>query len=194
MDESKGSKDPLHGVTMGTRKGGAALPSSLRPVMNNLKTACLVVALLLAVCCQSDTAMSEEEERTVKESVQRAFDGLVEASRSLNAERYFEYFDDQKFSGLSAAGTVWHSIEDLESVIRPGFSMIEEIQSLEFDNVKITIVDRTTAILVNEYNDTALLKNGEVVSGSGGGVQVWSKSGGSWKLVSVADASKTRAE
>lgn len=124
-----------------------------------------------------------------------AFRGLVDASEALDVSRYCEYIDKDKFTGLSADGKVWHSFDDLEQVISSGFKMIEKIISLEFFNVKVTVMNPPTAILVNEFRQTILLKNADKVQQSGGGVQVWYKSEHGWKLVSISasDASQ-RAE
>ena len=118
-----------------------------------------------------------------------AFLALVTASRELDFDRYLNSFDRDLFSGLRADGTVMHSIADLEQTYRPGFEMLESIEELEFRNVKITVLNATTAILVNEYSDVSILKTGGRVSGKGGGTQVWAKSDGAWKLVSVSSSS-----
>jgi Domain of unknown function (DUF4440) len=122
----------------------------------------------------------------IESEVLEAFGGLVEASKSLNSARYLAYFDKEKFTGLNADGKVWHSIKGLEALIISGFPMVERSISLEFKNVKVTVIDPSTAILVNEYKQTMLLKDGNVVSRSGGGVQVWHQASGKWKLVSVS--------
>lgn len=128
----------------------------------------------------------------IEAEVTGAFRGLVDASEALDSSRYFAYIDKEKFTGLSADGKAWHSFADLENVITTGFRMIERIVSLEFSNVKVTVINPSTAILVNEYKQSILLKNTEVVQQSGGGTQVWSKSGDAWKLVSISasDASQ----
>ena len=122
----------------------------------------------------------------IETDVLTAFYGLVEASKSLDSNRYFEYYDTEKFTGLNADGTVWHSFKDLETLIDTGFSLTEKVIALEFKKVKVTVISPDTAILVNEYTQSTLLKNGDVVKGAGGGVQVWFKSGLAWKLVSVS--------
>ena len=123
--------------------------------------------------------------------IRESFNGLVEAANSLDTRRYFEFFDKEKFAGLSAHGTNWNSIEDFKALINPSFAMVEKIESLEFTNVHISVIDANTAVLVNEYEQSAQLKSGEIVKGAGGGVQVWSKASGNWKLVSVSASNKS---
>jgi len=158
--------------------------------MLKIKTIFFISFLLISACTGNELQLTEKEEDKIKKEVNESFEGLIKASKSLDADRYFKYFDKEKFTGLNVDGTVWHSINDLEKMIRPGFSMIERIQSLEFNNVKISVINKTTAILVNEYKDTALLKGGELISGAGGGTQVWSKSSGDWRLVNVSGSVK----
>ncbi|NQZ24106.1 MAG: nuclear transport factor 2 family protein [Colwellia sp.] len=130
--------------------------------------------------------MRATDKTTAEIEVLSAFNGLVEASKSLNSDKYFEYFDKEKFTGLNSDGTVWHSISGLEAMIPSGFSMVEKIITLEFKNVKVTVLNQTTAILVNEYTQSMLLKSGDEVTQSGGGTQVWFKQSSVWKLVSVS--------
>ena len=122
----------------------------------------------------------------IETEVLAAFKGLVAASTALDANRYLDCIDKEKFTGLSAAGKAWHRFEDLESVISTGFQMVERITRLDFFKVKVTVIHPATAILVNEYEQTLLLKNGETVQQAGGGAQVWAKSAHGWKLVSIS--------
>ncbi len=149
----------------------------------------LLVLLLIipfSSCKKEQNLLNETE---IKESVNRAFLGLVEATRSLDFDRYRSYFDEEKFSGLSADGTIIRSFSEFEELYKPGFEMIEEFESLVFDSIHITVIDEHTVILVNEYHDQVRLKSGEVMDGKGGGTQVWSDLTGSWKLVSVSSSS-----
>jgi len=144
-----------------------------------------VVSLLITSGCRAEN-LSPSTTRQVEAEVMEAFRGLVEASRSLDANRYFGYFNKEKFTGLGADGKVWHSINNLEEIISTGFPAVEKIMSLEFRNVKVTVINQSTAILVNEYDETILLKNKNIVKQSGGGTQVWTKSERGWKLVSIS--------
>lgn len=145
-----------------------------------------VLASLIIISGCHTIKMEAIDQRQVESDVLAAFQGLVKASESLDSKKYFAYFDREKFTGLNADGKVWHSIEGLESLIDSAFPMIEKSISLEFKNVKVTVLDQHTAILVNEFKQTLLLKNGSLVNQAGGGTQVWVKSQDSWKLVSVS--------
>ncbi len=126
------------------------------------------------------------ETQRIEAEVSAAFHGLVAASRALDANRYLEYVDKEKFTGLGADGKAWHSVKDLEDIVLPGFKMVEKIVSLEFENVKVTVINPTTAILVNEYRQTILLKDKSLITQAGGGTQVWSDTGTGWKLVNIS--------
>lgn len=130
--------------------------------------------------------MKFENKHQIELEVLEAIKGLVDAVESLDSNRYFEYFDKEKFTGLNADGTVWHSIDDLEAIISSGFRVVEKNISLEFNKVKVTVINATTAILVNEYKQSILLKNSNIIEQAGGGTQVWFKSNGTWKLVSIS--------
>lgn len=130
--------------------------------------------------------MKSIDKNKIEVEILDVFNGLVQASKSLNSRKYFDYFDKEKFTGLNVDGTVWHSIQSLEAMISSGFAMTEKITSLEFKNVKVTVINSTIAILVNEYTQSMQLKSGDVVTLSGGGTQVWSNSNKVWKLVSIS--------
>ena len=161
--------------------------------INNLIMKRVIVLLLIIIIGFSSVAfiavsMETEAETNIqiKSEVLNAFHGLVEASELLDTERYFEFFDKEKFTGLNADGTVWDSFSSFEPLITTGFAMIEKSLSLEFTLVKVTVINSTTAILVNEYTQALELKDGTVIKQSGGGTQVWLKSEKVWKLVSVS--------
>lgn len=154
-----------------------------------------VVVLLLSLVSSSGYCvenMKPADINKIESEVLEAFGGLVEASKALDPASYFDYYDKEKFTGLNADGKVWHSIKDLENLINSGFPMVEKSISLEFKNVKVTVIDPSTAILVNEFKQSMLLKNGATVHRAGGGVQVWHRGGSKWKLVAVSasDASQ----
>jgi ketosteroid isomerase-like protein len=134
--------------------------------------------------------LSNKEESNIIESVDQAFKGLAEAAKSLDVGQYSEFFDKAKFTALNADGTVTHSFEEFENTYREQISFLERYQSLEFSNVKISIINLQTAILVNEFSAEVKLKSGEIISAKGAGTQVWSETDGEWKLVSVSSSSQ----
>jgi len=134
--------------------------------------------------------LSDKSIIQIDEEVRLAFEELVEASKALDADRYFKLFDNDKFVGLSAHGQNWRSIHDLKRVIKTGFDAVDKVQSLVFTNVQVSIIDISTAILINEYKQEVLLKSGKAAQATGGGVQVWSKATGDWKIVSVSASNK----
>ena len=135
--------------------------------------------------------ISEIKENETKNAINQAFKGLTEAAKSLDVNQYAEFFYKEKFTALNADGTVTHSFEEFINGYSEGISALESYESLEFKNVKITVANSTTAILVNEYDAVVVLKSGDKVSAKGAGTQVWSKENGTWKLVSVSSSSKS---
>ena len=145
-----------------------------------------MVALALTI---SPHAFAQSDE--LKKEVLASFQSLVSAAKRLDTQRYFQHFDKEKFVGLSSDGTNWNSIEQFAPLINNGFTAVEKVVSLEFPNVKVSIIDDNTAILVNEFVQSTLLKNGQTIEYAGGGTQVWSKHSGQWKLVSVSASNKS---
>lgn len=139
------------------------------------------------------SSSAESEKTQIEKEVLASFESLVQASRKLDSELYFQHFAADKFVGLNSDGTNWNSINDLAPLIINGFEAIEEITFLEFTNVKVSVIDNFTAILVNEYVQSMELKSGDMVNGAGGGTQVWSKRSGHWKIVSVSASNKPNA-
>jgi len=133
---------------------------------------------------------SEKQGNEIVESVERAFAGLAEAAKSLDVDKYVEFFDKEKFTALNEDGTVTHTFEEFIETYLGQISSVKEYQSLEFLNVKITVVNANTAILVNEFKAKVVLKSGDVIAAGGAGTQVWAESDGNWRLVSVSSSSK----
>jgi len=153
--------------------------------LSRSRTVIVIVALLLSSYTQAGTKHPE-----IKKEIMAAFQSLVYASKTLDTKLYFQHFDLDKFVGLNSDGTNWNSIDDLAPLIHTGFDSIKEVISLEFPNINISVIDNYTAVLVNEYSQTVLLKDGSTVTFSGGGTQVWTKRSGKWKLVSVSASHK----
>ena len=158
----------------------------------NIQRALTLVILLLVStgCTHNKVELSANYDEAIKSEVNQSFLGLVEAAKSLNVERYLQFFDKDNFTSLNENGSVFHSLTDFENPYREQISYLEKYKSLEFFNVKITVINKSTAILVNEFHAVVLLKSGETVSASGAGTQVWSKMSDKWKLVNVSSSSK----
>lgn len=137
-------------------------------------------------CVQKSINLTNKAELKIESEVNYAFSGLIEAVQSLNVDRYLEFLDKQKFTSLNEDGSVFYNFSDFENTFRQQMSSLEKYESLEFTNIKITVINSSTAVLVNEYIATVVLKSGDMVSASGAGTQVWSKSNDVWKLVSVS--------
>ncbi len=157
-------------------------------------TTWLYTVLLLALvltgsgCKPNDSRLSAEDIDEISEAVNQSFLGLVKAARSLDADAYFSYFDTERFTALSADGTVTHSFEKFAETVRQQFTALQSYQSLEFSQVKISVINADVVVLVNEYQAEVVLKSGDLVSASGGGTQVWALQGDEWKLVSVSSS------
>jgi len=148
----------------------------------------LYISALLFVF--SESAFAQSEVTIVEKEVLASFNSLVQASKDLNSAVYFSHIDENKFVGLNSDGTNWNSIDELIPLITQGFAFIDEVIRLEFTNVKISVIDSNTAVLVNEYEQSIRLKDGNEVNAAGGGTQVWSKYSGSWKIVSISASNK----
>lgn len=147
---------------------------------------CFIILLILVGC------NTDEFDRTkVEKEVLQSFDSLVVASKSLDADKYFRHFDAENFIGLNSDGFTWHSLDELKILIESGFRAIKKVESLQFKRVKLSIIDNNTVVLVNEFEQSMVLKDGSNVTVAGGGTQLWSKNSGAWKLVSISASNKS---
>lgn len=158
--------------------------------MRSILTIAVFSILWLSACSAKPNAMTAQRENEIRAEVDTAFQGLANASKSLDHDKYFSYFDTGKYTALNENGAVLHSFTAFKDMYEPQLKYLESYQSLEFSNVKIDVIDASTAILVNEYTATVTLTSGETVNAAGAGTQVWSKHTGSWKLVNVSSSSK----
>lgn len=146
--------------------------------------------LLLQACGSYDIAPTRNNDATIRRSVEAHFMALADAAKLLDVERYMQFVDAEKFTGLNADGTVLHSSHEFADILRAEFPAIATYSSLIFDNVKITVINPMTAILVNEYTATVELTSGQIITASGAGTQVWSNTSGQWLLVNVSSSVK----
>lgn len=156
--------------------------------MKKVTVFCLMTLMSMWAYGHNVEPLSKQQEASIIKAVNQSFDGLVEAAKAFDFDRYLEYFDKERFTALNEDGTVVHSVEAFENLYREQFAIPEKYQSLDFSNIKITVINHTTAILVNEFKAEVLLTSGDVVFASGGGTQVWSLMKGVWKLVNVSSS------
>lgn len=149
-----------------------------------------LLAALLFSCNGENRELSEDSMREIEQEIRQAFSSLVQASKALDTARYFEHIDTEKFVGLNADGSNWNSFSELRELIEPSFNSVGNIESLVFTNVRISVIDEDTAVLVNEYEQEVSMKDGARFSDAGGGAQVWSKATGRWLLVSISASSR----
>ena len=143
------------------------------------------VLLLVIGCVDSSEDPSERERQTIITEVERSFDSLAAAAKSLDPDQFLHHFDEPSFSGV-IDGRVLSSFDEFESLYREGLPLIREYLSLEFSNVSVRVLNRSTAVLVNEYVETIVLVAGDTLTVSGVGGQVWVRRGNTWRLSNVS--------
>lgn len=148
----------------------------------------LAFGSVLALAGSAALAEPAYDAEAVRAEVQSAFASLVNASRALDIDEYLDHVDRDRFTALNADGTVVHSFAEWADAIRGHFAVLETYEALEFDRVKVTVLDADTAILVNQYRAVVRLVSGETIEAEGGGTQVWHRTDGVWKLVSVSSS------
>jgi len=158
---------------------------------NMLKTLLFISLFTITGCAHKNMGLERDTERQVESEVSQAFKDLAVAAKSLNVDDYLAFFDKKQFTSLNDDGSVFHSFRDFEDLYRQQIPALEKYKSLNFANVKITVLNHSTAILVNEFTAEVVLKSGDTVSAGGAGTQVWSKTSGAWLLANVSASMKT---
>jgi len=133
--------------------------------------------------------MSPDEAQAIEAEVRQAFQGLVEAARSLEAAPYLAYLARDGFTA-QLDGIVFPSYEAFSMMYSEQLPSIEAFLSLEFDNVQVSLLNRTTAVLVNTFTETIVLASGDTLDLAGGGSQVWTRTGAGWKLVHISGSTR----
>ena len=172
----------------------ARIPSRLlsyergRAVLKWICVTLLIAMPAWGVFAHDRGLFTEKEKKAIEEQIRAEFDGLIEAAKSLDADSYLAYFDEKNFTGLNADGTVTHSLEEFADLYRKSLPLFDSYEYLEFFRVKVTVLNATTAILVNEFQADIKLQKGSTLSVSGGGTQVWYQKNGEWKLINVSSS------
>ncbi|MEM1093539.1 MAG: nuclear transport factor 2 family protein [Bacteroidota bacterium] len=136
--------------------------------------------------------MSPDEAQAIEAEVRQAFQGLVEAARSLETAPYLAYLARDGFTA-QLDGTVYSSYEAFSAMYAEQLPSIEAFLSLEFDNVQVSVLNRTTAVLVNEFTETIVLASGNTLNLAGGGGQVWTRVDADWKLIHISGSTRPQA-
>ncbi len=145
---------------------------------------------ILPACTQPAQPLTSQQEAEITEQVMDAFESLVSASKTLETEPYLEHFSKDRFTA-SLDGSVLLSYSELEQLYAEQVPAVKAYLSLEFETVKVSVLNRYTAVLVNEYAETILLASGDTVSFAGSGAQVWGLEGSKWRLFNVSGSLKS---
>jgi hypothetical protein len=134
------------------------------------------------------------DKKHIEEQILNQFERLVETAKSLDHESYMKFFDSSKLTSFNDDGTITEDFNAFSIMIEKGFSGFKRYKTLEFNTVKISVIDINTAILMNEYNAVVILKNNEAFPVAGAGTQVWNLSNGQWKIVHVTSNHRQTSE
>jgi ketosteroid isomerase-like protein len=131
--------------------------------------------------------LSSAEKAQIEREVRAAFQGLAEAAEALDHDGYLAYFNREQYTSLNNDGTVTHDFATFSKDYLAQIAAVDRYESLTFDRVKVDVIHRDTAILVNEFKAVVFLTHGQRIEAAGGGTQVWARHGdGPWRLVSVS--------
>ena len=144
------------------------------------------ILICLTGCQKTAVNLTTKQMVNIENEVTIAFNGLVKSSKDFDFDGYQSYFSKELFTELKPDGTTLLSFDEFEKDYRPQFAIPEKYLSLNFKSVRVTVLNQTTATLTNEFEAVILLKSGEQVATSGGGLQVWSKVNDQWKIVGLA--------
>ena len=155
-----------------------------------MKTILTLLIVLLTNNFVANVAADEFDASAIESEILKRFEELVAVSKSLDVDKYLEFFDAEKFTALNENGTVTHRFSAFSQNIRRNFAGFKGYKTIEFTNVKVAVLDANTAILVNEFQATVILNNNNEISVGGAGTQVWQKAEGQWLLVNVSSSPK----
>lgn len=151
-----------------------------------------LLPILLSACGQP--AASETSPDQIESEILARFDSLRKSAQSLDHPAYLAHFDRENFSLLRADGTIEEAFGPFEEEYTSAMAGVSTYRSLEFGKVVVRILDEDTATLANEYSAELILADGSVVEAAGGGLQVWQKRDGTWRLASVASSNRAVRE
>ena len=150
----------------------------------------IIAAVLVTACANKPSAMSEQEKRAIRTEVECVFGDFAKAAQSLDHEAYFSFMDADNFTFLGADGATLHSLKEFRDAYLPQLRAVKKYNRLAFDPLRVTVIDASHAIVVNEFSAEVVLKSGVSIETSGAGAQFWSKRSGEWKLVHISNSLK----
>ena len=157
--------------------------------MKRIQTVLVSIGILAATAC-TNTSMADDDASNIEGEVLARFESLAASAQKADHSEYLAHFDREQFTALNADGTVTHGFADFSAAFTAGAQGIARYHSLDFENVKVSVLPPSTAILVNEYSAEIELVSGDVVTVAGAGTQVWHKSDNEWMLSHVSSSTK----
>lgn len=175
------------------RSTSSAPPASERSAASRVRAPLVSLLAWIGVgllgACTESPSLSDEERDAIAVDVRGAFDRLADAAVALDHDLYLGHFDRDRFTAL-LEGEVVASFDEFETAYREGTAAIESYVDLDFDPIRVTVLDRNAAILVNGFSETLALTSGDTLALEGGGTQVWNRTADGWRLVHVAGSTR----
>jgi len=150
----------------------------------------LVGGAILALAACSNASIPGSGISSTQAEVVARFENLASAVKTGDQAAYLKHFNEEDFTALNANGKVTHDFDASRLTYTASAASIAKHHSLEFENVKVTVLEPTVALLLNEYSAEIELISGDIVTVSGAGEQVWHKSNKEWVLNHVSSSTK----
>jgi putative intracellular protease/amidase len=126
--------------------------------------------------------MTAEQRKAIEKAVLEVHDKIIEAEKSLDAEKFFAYVPDFDSGLIIQDGTLFKTRLEAMETIRVGFQSVTKVERT-CDQTYVTVLSPETALLTATGTSSVTLPDGRTLSGPFAASMIFVLRDGQWKLL-----------
>jgi uncharacterized protein (TIGR02246 family) len=152
-----------------------------------MKTALRLILVLACVSAvwavQSKPPQAgDEQQKAIEKAVLEVHAGMMEAEKSRNAEKFFEFIADFDKGLIIQDGTLFKTRQEALDVVKAGFQRISRAER-KYDQTYVTVLSPQAALVTASGTVTATTTDGQTISSQFAASMVFVQKDGQWKLL-----------
>ena len=152
--------------------------------MSNVIKAVVVLACVSIVwAAQSNTGgMSAEQHKAIEKAVLEVHGKMMEAEKSLDAEKFFSHIADFDKGLIIQDGMLFKTRQEALDAVEMGFQSVAKVERT-YNQTYVTVPSPKTALLTAQGTSSVTLSDGRTLSGPFAASMVFVLRGGQWMLL-----------
>jgi hypothetical protein len=146
-------------------------------------------AVLILVCVSvvwavqsNPPRVGDEQQKAVEKAVLETHARIMEAERSRDADKFFEFIPDFDKGLIIQDGTLFKTRQEALDTVRAGFQAVAKVERT-YEQTYVTVLSSQAALLTAKGTSSITLSDGRTLGGPFAASMVFVLRDGQWKLL-----------